>query len=267
MPYATREVELVLIAKDRSSSTVARVSGAFVTLGGSIAGIGSLAAREFAQMAQSAAQVQQQAALAYTQVEGVAEGSLNNIRASSLRIARELPVILDNVQSSFYDLFSTIEVENMVEAEGVIRQIAESAIAGQAPMENITRSTIAWLNALNQEATIENVNRLLEVQYELVRKGAGSYQEIASTVGKAIPAFVNAEQHVETFSGVFAFLTRNGLSAAQATTSAARAVELLYSNKGIAGLKELDIAVSNIDGSTRNMIDVLRDLSPHFQTT
>ena len=265
MPAATREVELVLIAKDRSSSTLARISGAFVALGGNIAGIGALSAKEFAQMASSAANVQQQAALAYTQVEGVAKGTINNIRNASLDIARQLPVILNSIQGSFYDLFSTIEIGNMREAKDIVDAFAGSAVAGQAPMVNIAKSTIAWLNALNQEATLENVNNLLRIQFELVRKGAGSYEEISSNVGKAIPAFINAEQRVETFSGVFAFLTRNGLSAAQATTSAARAVELLYSNKGIAGLKELGISVSDINGKTRDMIDIMADLAPHFQ--
>ena len=265
MALATRELELVLIARDRASATIARVGGAFTILGGSIAGIGALASREFGRMVEEASNFRRDATLAFTQVDGVANASLRNIERSSIDIGRRTAVVFDDIQGSYYDLFSTIDVSNMKDADAIIREFAKSAVAGKAPMEDIGRNTIAWLNALNQPATFENTRRLLNIQFELVRKGAGSYEEIAANVGKAIPAFTAAEQSVETFSGVFAFLTRNGLNAAQASTSAARAIELMFSKKGIDGMKKYGINVSDNTGRTRKMSDVLRDLLPLFR--
>ena len=264
MATTTRELELVLIAKNRASSTIARVGGALAGLSRNMGLLGAAGVGAIAAMTKEAADFQQKAALAFTQVEGVANASIRSIEEGAKRIARNVPVELEQVQDSFYDLFSTIDVSNMVEAEKIIGQIAKGAAAGQAPMEALGRSVIAWLNALDQPAILENVNKLLNIQAELVRKGAGTFEEMAKEVGKAIPAFVKADQTVESFSGTMAFLTRNGLNAAMAATSAARGVELLYGPKAVEGLKKYNIALTDAAGKTRAMVDVLRDLVPLF---
>ena len=264
MATTTRELELVLIAKNRASSTIARVGGALAGLSRHLGLMGAAGAAAMITMTNEAAQFQQKAALAFTQVEGVANASIKSIEDAAKRIARNIPVELSQVQDSLYDLFSTIDVSNMKEAEAMISEIAKAAAAGQAPMEALGRSTIAWLNALDQPATVENMNRLLNIQSELVRKGAGTFEEMANEVGKAIPAFAKANQTVETFSGTMAFLTRNGLNAAMAATSAARGVELLYGPKAVEGLKKYNVALTDATGNTRAMVDVLRDLVPLF---
>ena len=173
MALATREIELVLIARNKASPVLARLGGSFAGVSRNMGRATSAMSRQLTMMTNEYIQFVQKSALAYTQVENVAQSSQKAIEESTKRIARTIPRELKQIQDAYYDLFSTIEVKNMREAEKVITQFAKAATTGQAPMESITRSTIGWLNALNQPATLQNVNKLLNIQFELVRKGAG----------------------------------------------------------------------------------------------
>ena len=264
MALASRELELVLIARNRASSTIARVGGALTALGAAIAGVGLAGTKAFISMAHEAAEFRQQAALTYTQVDNVANASLKSIEDATKRIAKTIPVQMEQVGQSFFDIFSTIDVKNMKEAEGMVELFAKAAVGGQAPMEDLGRATMAWMNALGETPTLERTAQLLAIQFELVRKGAGTYEEFAASVGKGIPAYVAAEQGVESFSGSLAFLTRNGLTAKDAVTSTARSIELIFSKKGIAGLNKLGVKLQDTEGHARDIVDILRDMAPYF---
>ena len=265
MALATREVELVLIARDRASPVLARLGGSFAGVSRNLGRATGVMSRHLTMMTNEYIQFTQKSALAYTQVEGVANATQKAIEESTKRIARTIPRELAQIQDAYYDLYSTIDVKSMEQGEQAIIAFAKAATTGQAPMESITRSTIGWLNALDQAPTIANINRLLNVQFELVRKGAGTYEEITREVGKAIPAIIKADQSVETFAGSFAFLTRNALNSAMAATSVARATELLYSRKAVEGLRKYGIAVSEASGKTREMVDIIQDMLPYFR--
>ena len=266
MALATRELELILIAKDRSSATMARVAGALVILGAAVTALGVKGIREFGEMTREAAEFRQMVALAVTQADGLS-ATIENVGAIVNRVGTDLPVPFEELGDALFDIFSTFtsdQLSSLEQAEQLLRAFGESAIAGQAPIRDVGRSVIAWINALDQPATIENVTRILDIQFELVRKGAGTYSEFAGQIGKAIPAFVAAGQTTETFAGSLAFLTKNGLTAAMASTSAARAVELMFTPKAIKGLREVGIEVENGAGEFRQMNDILTDLAPIF---
>lgn len=265
MALATRELELILIAKDRASATLARVGGAMAILGGAAVRTGIEAAGFFVDATQEAIEFRRQVALAFTQLEipgGTYEDILNMIRDT----ARETAVPLEELTEVAYDIFSTLTLDNMQQGQELMDEIAMSAVAGQAPARDIGRAVIAWTNALNiASPRAEDFRRILDVQFELVRKGAGTYTEFAGVIGKAIPPFVAAGQGVEELGGSLAFLTRNGLSAAEAATSASRGVELLYGPKAIEGLRKIGIAVEDENGQFRKMDDLLADVVERFR--
>lgn len=263
MPLATRELELVIIARDHTSAALARIGGAMTILGGALARVGAGAVGELAQMTQESIEFRRQIALAFTQaeIEGIKFNDVLNLVRDS---ARKTSVPIEELTSATFDIFSTIDLDSIDQAQGLLDAFARSAVAGQAPVENIGRATLAWLNALDLAPTVENANRILDTQFELVRKGAGTYEEFAGEIGKAIPAFVAANQEVEEFSGTLAFLTREGLNPAMAATSAARAIELLYSPKAIAGLEKLGISTVDATGEFRKMDDLLADVVKEF---
>ena len=264
MALATRELELILIARDNASAVIARVGGAMVILGGIITAVGIKGIKELGEMTGEAIAFRQEIALAVTQADGLG-ATIENVSAIVNRVGKTLPVPFEELNEAMFDIFSTFtsdQLSSLEQAEDILRLFGESAVAGQAPVRDIARSTIAWINALDQPATVENVTRLLDIQFELIRKGAGTYEEFAGEVGKSIPAFAAASQSVETFGGIMAFLTKNGLNAAMAATSAARAAELMFSPKAISGLQEVGIAVEDSSGTFRAMEDIIRDLVP-----
>ena len=266
MALATRELELILIARDRTSATMARIAGSMVILGGAITALGLKGARELGAMTMEALEFRQQMALAVTQADGLG-ATIENVGEIVNRVGTELPVPFEELSDSLFDIFSTFtsdQLQNLTQAEEILRAFGEAAVAGQAPMRDIGRAAIAWINALDQPATLENITKILDVQFELVRKGAGTYEEFAGQIGKAIPAFVGAGQSVDTFGGSLAFLTKNGLSAAMAATSAARAVELMFSPKAIKGLAAIGVEIEDGAGNFRQMNDIIRDLAPIF---
>jgi TP901 family phage tail tape measure protein len=261
---ATRELELVIIARDNASATLARVGGAFVILGAQIARAGIGILQELGSWTSELMDFQQQIALAVTQAEGVG-ATMENVSAISRNVGTTLPIPFEELNDALFDIFSTLDLDSLEQAEEMLMAFGESAVAGQAPIRDIARSTIGWLNALDMAPTIENVTRLLDNQFELVRKGAGTYGEFSGEVGKAIPAFVVASQEVETFGGMMAFMTRDSMSAAMAATSAARAVELMFTPKAIGNLREMGVAVEDAEGNFRQIDDILADLQPHMK--
>jgi TP901 family phage tail tape measure protein len=114
------------------------------------------------------------------------------------------------------------------------------------------------MNAFN--IPLENVNEVLDVQFQLVKYGVGTYEEFAGVIGNVIPSATRAGQSIETVSAMLAFLTRNGLSASMAATSAARALEAMSHPKTIARLAEMGIQARDAAGNMRPMTDVLKDL-------
>ncbi len=268
MALATRELELIIIARDRSSATMARVAGGMVILGGAMTALGLKGVREFGEMTMEALEFRQQMALAVTQSDNLG-ATIENVGAIVNRVGTTIPVPFEELSDSLFDIFSTFtkdQLSSLTQAEEILTAFGEAAVAGQAPMRDIGRAAIAWINALDQPATLENITKILDVQFELVRKGAGTYEEFAGQIGKAIPAFVGAGQTVDTFGGSLAFLTKNGLSAAMAATSAARAVELMFSPKAIKGLAAVGVEIEDGNGEFRQMNDIIRDLAPIFDT-
>ncbi len=264
MALATRELELIIIARDHASAVLARVGGAMAILGAGAARLGVKGIGAFVEVTEEAIEFRRQVALAFTQVE-IAGVEFNDVLELIRGTARNTAVPIEELTDAAFDIFSTLTLDNLQQAKDLMDAFAMSAVTGQAPIRDIGRAAIAWINALDLPPSAENINRILDVQFELVRKGAGTYAEFATVVGKAIPPFVAANQTMEIMSATFAFLTRNGMSAAEAATSASRAMELLYGPKAIKGLESVGIAIEDEFGKFRPMDELMADVVEKFK--
>jgi TP901 family phage tail tape measure protein len=277
MPLGVREVLLILRAKDQASRVFADVGRNFTSLeadaqaaakaqigaGTALLGLGvaSIAAGagilSFLNSARNAAvEYNRQAALTLTQVDQLGV-SLNDIKDIGYNVAKAIPVPFEQLQSSLYDIFSSMDV-NTKQAQDLLMAFGKEAVAGQVSIQDAGRSTIAIMNAL--QIPISDVNHVLDVQFQLVRKGVGTFGEFATSIGRVLPSAKNAGQTLETLSGVMAFLTRNGLSTSQAATSAARAFDVLANPKFDSRLNAMGVATTNLDGSFRQVNDIVTDL-------
>ncbi len=282
MPLGTRDVLLILRAKDQASRIIAdvgrqfgdvgtqaqaaglqtlRAGTALTGLGVGIAATGAAGLAVVKQFADAANEYTQQAALTLTQVDQVGV-SLDTIKDIGREVAAEIPAPFEQMQKTLYDIFSSMDV-NVNESKKLLTEFARAGVAGQVDMQVAGRATIAIMNAWGLPAS--DVNKVLDLQFQLVRKGVGTYEEFASSIGMAIPSARRAGQSVEELGGMLAFLTRNGLSADTAATSAARAFEVMTRGKTIDNMKDFGVSVLDANGNIRDMSSIATELGKKME--
>jgi TP901 family phage tail tape measure protein len=277
MALSAHELVLILRARDEASRVVRGFAGqlrsldretaaaasrqmgrgaALSTLGVALAATGVVGLSVLNNMTNAAIDFNEQTARTATQVDK-AGVSFNQLKKMARDLASDMPVQFEQVQGALYDIFSSIDT-NGPGAMKLLRGIGLAAVAGSVDMETAGRALIGVLNAYKLPAT--QVNRINDVMFQLVRKGVGTYQAFASTIGRAVPSAIKAGQSVESLAGMLAFLTRNGLSTAMASASAARALDALSNPATIKHFKQLGIEVADSTGHFRPVVDVMEDL-------
>jgi TP901 family phage tail tape measure protein len=118
------------------------------------------------------------------------------------------------------------------------------------------------MNAYKVE--VKDAADVSDFMFQLVRKGVGSYDEFAKSIGRAIPSARRAGQSYQTLGAMMAFLTRNGLSAAMAATSSARALDAIAHPETIKRLEEMGVQVRDAKGEFLPLVDILGDMNKEF---
>jgi TP901 family phage tail tape measure protein len=229
----------------------AQLAGAVVT------GLGVAGLRFLKTSIDVAAEYDRQSRRTLTQVDNI-RVSLQEVADVGRRVARDIGVPFEELQDTLFFIFSSMDV-NIKEAEFLLRGFSKEAIAGQADLESAARTSIAIMNAL--QVPVKDLTRLQDVQFQIVRKGIISYEELSKTIGRALPATARAGQSFETLGAMIAFMTRNGLSAAFASTSAARALESFAHPTVVGRLEAMGIAVRDQAGEYRPLLAVMRDMN------
>lgn len=277
MALSSRELLLIIRARDMASRELNGVNKGLLAMGTAAAsptaklmglsavlttvGIGFLAAGVagigfFNDAANAATKYNQAAALTLTQVDTLGV-SLEEIKTIGRGVAREVPAAFEQMQPALYDIFSSIDV-TLNESIVLLDAFSRAAVAGQVEVQDASSATIGILNAWKME--IKDVHRVNDIMFQLVRKGVGTYDEFSSTIGRAVPSAVRAGQSVETLAGMLAFLTRNNMSAAMSSSSAARALESMVHPKVIERMEKMGVNVKNAQGEMRPMIDIVGQL-------
>lgn len=196
---------------------------------------------------------QRQVALTKTQVDGFS-ASMKDLSDIGTRVANDIAVPFEQIQPALFDIFSSTNA-NLKQSEILLRGFAKAAVAGQTDIQTAARGTIAIMNAYN--IPFENVDRILDIQFELVRKGVGTYEEFAKVFGRVVPSATRAGQNFETVAAMLAYMTRNGQSAAMASTSAARALDAFSNPKSVKKLEKLGVKMRDVKGNLLPLVDIL----------
>lgn len=192
---------------------------------------------------QAAVAYDKQVRLTATQVDKQ-RVSLKQLGDIGIRVADQIGAPFEELQGSLYDIFSSMDV-SVRDSEKLLKAFAKTAVAGQVNIATAGRTTIAIMNAFR--LPIRDVNKVMDFQFQLVRKGIGTYEQFATTIGRSIPSAARAGQTYQQLGGMLAFLTRNGLSAAMASASAGRALDAISNAKTVKNLKDLgDIVQKSI---------------------
>jgi TP901 family phage tail tape measure protein len=203
-----------------------------------------------------AVEYDKQVRLTYTQVDKRFKPSLIELGEIGRRVAKEIAVPFEEIQPALFDVFSSTEA-NVKEAEILLREFSKAAVAGQTDVQTASRATIGIMNAF--ALPVKDVNRVLDIQFQLVQEGVGTYEEWAQRIGLVTPSAVRAGQSVEMMAAALATATRMGTSAARAGTAVARGFDAMSNPKTEAALKNIGIASRDSTGKMRPMIEILGD--------
>jgi len=216
--------------------------------------------------AKAFAQYQQQAALSQTQTESLGL-SLQQIENLGLDIGSKYGVPLADVQKAIYNIFSATNA-TLPQAKVLLGDFAKAAIAAgnsAGTLGLVSKSTAQLMNAFH--IPIADVNKVLDVQFQLVSKGAGTYQEFMAEVGQVAPAMTASNQSLQTMAGLWALMTRNGLTAPSAAAALARASEFMLKPTFEKGMKSFGLSIYDASGHIKQMNTVVTELanSPAWQ--
>jgi TP901 family phage tail tape measure protein len=243
-------------ARQRFANITSMASQAMITGGVVMAATGALTLTWMFRQIEAAKEWERQVKLTQTQTAEFG-ATFEQLSTIGLKVARTIGVAFDQIQPALFDIFSSTNA-NVTQAETLLTAFSKAAVAGQVDIQAAARATIAIMNAYN--IPLENVNDVLDVQFQLVKYGVGTYEEFAGVIGNVIPSATRAGQSIETVAAMLAFLTRNGLSASMAATSAARALEAMSHPKTIDRLKKMGIDARDAAGNMRPMTEILGEL-------
>jgi TP901 family phage tail tape measure protein len=247
-------------ASVRFTNALHTASATLITVGSGLAIAGGAGLLFLKSAVDVAAEYERQVRLTSTQAD-VFKASLEEFAQVGIRVANSIAVPFEQIQPALYDILSSTNA-NLREAEILLEGFSKTAVAGQVSLAEASRGTIPILNAFN--IPLEKVNDILDIQFQLVRKGVGTYGEFSKVFGRVTPSATRAGQNFQMVAAMLAFLTRNGLSAAMASTSAARALEAMSHPKSVEFMEDLGIKVRDAAGNFLPLNESLSNLRDHL---
>lgn len=244
------------VSAQKLSSALGGASATMTASGTAMVAAGVLGTAGMKNLVDSAIDYQKQASLTRTQVDKFSS-SLKDIEDIGLRVASAVGVSFKEIQPALFDIFSSMEV-GAKEAEKLLMVFSKAAVAGQTDIQSAGRATIGILNAF--QLPLSSVNHLMDVQFQLVQEGIGSYEEWTQRIGLVTPSAVRAGQSVETMLAALAATTRMGISAARSGTAVSRAFDAMSNPAAVAQMKALGVSALDSSGHFRPIIDVLGEL-------
>jgi TP901 family phage tail tape measure protein len=238
------------------SQGLERVGSLAETTGVAMLAMGAATTYGLKQAIDTAVAWDKQVRLTYTQVDKRFKPSLEELSDIGVRVARDIAIPFEQVQEALFDVFSSTEA-NLPQAEQLLRSFAQAAVAGNTDVQTASRATIGIMNAF--KVPFKDVNKILDIQFQLVQEGVGTYEEWAQRIGLVTPSAVRAGQSVETMAAALATSTRMGISAARSGTAVARAFDAMSNPKTEKALNNIGVASRDAHGNFRPMVDVLTD--------
>lgn len=226
-------------------------------VGAMMTAIGGAGVRSFAGMVTAAADFRQEMSLALTQTDGF-HTTVEELTAMAHDVAVAIPAPIEGIGEALYDIFSSTNA-NVEQARVLLEGFAREAVAGNSTIEAAGKSTIAIMNGMAMG--VEDLTRIQDFQFQTVRKGVITYDQLAANIGKLIPSLRRAGQEIETGGAMLSFLTRNGLSAEMATTAAARSLELMTDPRVVARMEDMNMTVRDARGEFLPFADILAQLA------
>jgi len=235
---------------------------------------GALTVIAFGLMGRAAMKFNEQVTLAATQVGNNFQEVQRVTDVTSKAILDQMlrfPASADEMAKASYQIFSSLTLqgnasEQAAQGMGILEMANKAAVAGLAPLEDVTSAMIVILNQFakagkNAAVDTSTLEDKLNTAFAAVRFGQMTFAQFTATLAQASPAAKAFGQTFEEMSGTLAFLSRH-MPAKQAAVSFARLTEVLQ--RAEEGLKKHHISIRNAAGDYRPLHEILGQIAHDF---
>lgn len=185
----------------------------------------------------------------------VSEKKFQQMSDEVIRISNQMGESAQSLSTALYDIVSAgVSAGNSL---GVLEQAAMAAKAGMTTTKTAVNAGIATINAFN--LSVKDLTKVFNLQFSTVKRGVITYEQLAEAQGQMLPSARKLNESLENMYGALAFVTKQGLSAREATTAIARAYDELVAKSD--QLAEKGIKVYDQFGKFRGIVDIMQDLS------
>jgi TP901 family phage tail tape measure protein len=194
-----------------------------------------------------------------TLVAGLADDSIPNLTENILQLGTEVPKTINDLAEAFY--FVQSAMPGNIENFEILEVAAKGATLGLTDTLTVADALTTMMNSFGK-ATEEEAVDSLNKMFGAVIEGKITMETLAENIGTVAAAAANAGLAMEELLGAYALATRITGQASRSATGLRAALLALAKPSVQAQLafKEYGIAIRDVDGGIRNLIDILREV-------
>ncbi|MCG8514564.1 MAG: phage tail tape measure protein [Halanaerobiales bacterium] len=189
----------------------------------------------------------------------VSEKKFHQLGQGVIDISNRIGESAETLSVALYDIVSAgVAADNSL---GVLDISARAAKAGMTNAQTAVKAGLATINSYN--LSISELSRVYDLQFQTVRKGVITYEQLAGAQGQLLPSARKLNESLENMYGSLAFITKQGLSAELASISLARAYDALIEKTD--KLAAAGVEVYDEFGNFRGIVDIVEELSQKLE--
>lgn len=139
----------------------------------------------------------------------------------------------------------------------MLETAARAAKAGMTDAQIAINAGVAAITSYNLE--LSELTRIYDLQFLTLKKGILTYESLAGAQGQLLPSARKVNEELEVMYGALAFITKQGLSADEASTALARAFDGLAMKAE--KLAMYGVRVYDEFGKYRGLVPIMEDLA------
>lgn len=226
---------------------------------------GGIAAAGIGFAAAGAARLATQSSLAATQavssIEQVGKRT-QQVQSGILKQMQQFPASADEMSQAIYDIFSGTNIQQANKGLKLMALFNKAAVAGQSDLNTATQGGITVMNAYGLQ--VKQMPGIMNKMFSAVRFGRTNFTDFNNSLNQLVPAFKSANQSINVMFGSLAFLTRRMPSVRMASTSLARATEILANPTMVKGLKKVGVSIADVHGNLLPLPQVISNILQKF---
>lgn len=224
------------------------VGAAFAAITAAISAAAIKATRDYAQFGHEIATVS-------TMIKDNVEENTAALADGVRKLSLEIPQSTSIMNAALYDILSASVPVN--ESLQMLELSGKAAVAGVSNVQTAANLATGTINALG--LGFENANKVFDLAFSAVAEGKITFEELASSIGRALPSTNKMGASAEELYGSMAFLTKNTLSAEMAATAIGATYDQLAMKS--ADLEGMGIKIFGEEGDYVGIVGVIEQIA------